>query len=301
MKESRITRDTFILLGVTVFLLISVVLGWYFAWLRPHKALLASTTANYNARLAVANQLPQALTDQKKAEDRLVYLQGQMGFFKQRYRNLYFGDLGVDYATEKPYQKANRETVWRNWMNTYYYGYGPSLKRELERAATAVGVVISTSISVVPPPKAPEEVAPPANGLLKPVGAGAAGGGSARTGGPSGAAAAGPTGGAMSVTVTGPLPNILRYFDSLNTYATLVNVGTITLNNDPGPPTRVRASFSITPYLLASGPGSLLVYGGNTGIGTSGTSSALGTPGTTRPGSTSVTTTASAPVSSNTG
>jgi hypothetical protein len=300
VKESRITRNTYILLGVTVLLLIGAISAWYFGLIRPQKALLATATTNYNTQLGIANQLPTALTEQKKAEDRLVYLQGQMGFLKQRYRNLYFGDLGVDYASETPLQKANREIAWRNWMNTYYYGYGPALKRELERAADAAGVVISTSISVVPPPKAPEEVAPPANGLLKPVGSGGAGGapGGPPIGGPPGAAGAGAAGGAMSVTVSGSLDNILRYFDSLNTYATLVNVGNITLNNDPSSPTRVSASFSITPYLLASGPGSLKVYGGIAGAGAP---AATGLPGTPMTGPASATTTASAPVTTNSG
>ena len=292
MKESRITRNTFILLGVTVLLLIGAISAWYFALIRPQKALLATATTEYNTQLGIANELSSALTEQKKAEDRLVYLQGQMGFFKQRYRNLYFGDLGVDYATETAPQKANREIAWRNWMNTYYYGYGPALKRELERAADAAGVVINTSISVVPPPKAPEEVAPPANGLLKPVGSGGA-----AAGGPPGVAGAGAAGGAMSVTVTGSMNNILRYFDSLNTYATLVNVGNITLNNDPSSPTRVRASFSITPYLLASGPGSQAVYSGLAGTGAAGAFR----PGTTVTAPASAVTTASAPTSVNRG
>lgn len=290
MKESRIKRNTLILGVVALLLLISAILGWYFGLIRPQKALLARTTAEYNTQLGIANQLRQARTDQKKAEDRLVYLRGQMGYFKQRYRNLYFGDLGNEYSSETRDQKANREIAWRKWMNTYYYGYGPALKSELEKAASAAGVIINTSISVVPPPRAPEDVAPPANGLLKPVGSG--GGGAA-----GGAPGAGAAGGAMSVTVTGSLPNILRYFDSLNTYATLVNVGTITLNNDPGPPMRVRASFSITPYLLASGPGSQLVYGRPAGPSTFGTPGIPGAPGTITGRPSSAITTASAPTS----
>ncbi len=290
MKESRIRQNTLILLGATIFLIIALVSAWYFALVRPQQALLARSSTQYQSRLAVAQGLSQALSDQKKAEDQLQYVNGQFDFVRQRYRNLYFADLGQDYATETPIQKGNREAIWRYWMNYYYNGYGPALKKELQDYATTSGVHIASSISVVPPPNKPEDVAPPATGLLKPLSGGGAataspsgpslpssysGGSSLPSSAPSGSGgAAASGGGSMSVTVTGPLPNILRYFNSLNNNATLVKVGTIKLDTEAGQPGTVRATFTLTPYLLAAGPGA--PFPGSPSSGFASSSSASG-------------------------
>lgn len=309
-KESLYKRRIIILVAVALVLWIGGVAGWYFGVLKPQKEELAKVAVAYQTRLATANRLDQAQKDQKKAEDRLAYLNGQLGFLRQRYRNLYFGDIGADYASETLVQKANRETAWRAWMNTYYNGYGPALKRELENAATSSGVIINSMISVTPPPRAPEEVVPPGNGLLKPVVAGAnnAAGGTAPQSLPpttapgTGSPSVGGAGGDMSVSVTGTLPNILRYFDRLNTYATLVRVGSIKLDTDPGPPLRVKATFSITPYLLATGPGAKLgdSAGANPTAGAGGFPRADGIPGAS-PSASPGLTTARAPSSNNAG
>lgn len=261
MRESRVKRNIIILAGVTTLLLVGVILGWYFVLQRPQKALLATATTDYETQLAEAKKLPQALAAQKKAEDRLQYVKGQYEFLRRRYRNLYFSDIGADYASATPLQKANREAIWRYWMNYYYNGYGPALRDELESVANANGVHIISTISVVPPPNKPEDVMPPSSGFLKPVGASTATGGAAPapTTPPAGGAAAGAGGdGSISVTVAGPLSNVLRYFDSLNANSTLVKVGTIKLDTDAGPPAGVKATFTLTPYLLTNGPGALI-------------------------------------------
>ena len=249
MRESRITRNIFILVGATVLLLAALIFGWYFVLVRPQKVIYAKAKTDYDAQLVVANQLTQSLADERKAEDRLSYISGQFDFLRKRYRNLYFGNIGSDYAADTLEQKANREAIWRNWMNYYYNGYGPALQKELQDYATANNVHIVSSISLVSPPNKPEDVQPPATGLLKPL----AGGGAAASG-----AAAGGDGGSMSVTVSGSLPDILRYFNSLNNNVTLVKIGTIKLDTEPGPPVRVRATFTLTPYLLSAGPGAVI-------------------------------------------
>ena len=253
MKESRITRNTYILMGATLFLLIVLVLAWYFGLVRNQRARLLTASTQYATQLEIANKLPQAQIDQKKAEDRLQYVNGQFKFVRQRYRSLYFGDIGADYATETDIQKANRVAIWRQWMNYYYNGYGPALRKELQDYATASGVNIISSIAVVPPPNKPEDVAPPVSGLMKPLSGGATGGGGAT---PAAVATTGADGGgSMNVTVIGTLPNILRYFNSLNNNSTLVKIGTIKLDTQVGTPGRVSATFVLTPYLLSNGPG----------------------------------------------
>lgn len=277
MKESRITRNIYILMGATLFLLLALVLAWYFGLVRGQRAKLLTASTQYATRLETANKLPQAQIDQKKAEDRLQYVNGQFNFVRQRYRSMYFGDIGADYATETAVQKANREAIWRNWMNYYYNGYGPALRKELQDYATASGVNIVSSIAIVAPPNKPEDVAPPASGLMKPLSGTATAVGA--TGGGGAAPAAGATtgadgGGSMNVTVIGTLPNILRYFNSLNNNSTLIKVGTIKLDTDAGTAGRVRATFILTPYLLSNGPGARIAGDrttGSAGIGGSST------------------------------
>lgn len=257
MRESRVKRNIIILAGVATLLLVGIVLGWYFVLQRPQKTLLAAAQTEYETQLATAKKLPRALADQKKAEDRLQYIKGQFDFLRRRYRNVYFSDLGADYGSETPLQKANREAIWRYLLNYYYNGYGPALQRELQDYATASGVNIVSLINVVSPPNKPEDVVPPPSGLIKPIGAstGSAGAPASAPGAAPGVAAGASGDGALSVTIVGPLPNILRYFDALNTNTTLVRVGTIKLDTDAGPPVQVRATFSLLPYLLSNGPG----------------------------------------------
>lgn len=253
--ENRVRRNTFILYGVSALGLVAIVLAFYFVFLRPQQETRAQVQKNLSEQTSTAQGQRNAVIAKRKAEDRLVQLQGQIRFFRQRYRGLYFGALGSDYASEAPIERANREAIWRNWMNTYYSGLGPSLSQELIAVADATGVQIDTSVLIEAPPKAPEEVAPPANGLLKPVSSGAAG--AAPAAAPAGGAPAAQTGGSINVNVTGTLPNILTYFSRLNTTQTLMNIGAVKLETVSPVPTRIRATFTATPYLLASGPGAL--------------------------------------------
>lgn len=251
--ENRVRRNIFILAGISALSLVGIVLAWYFVFLRPQQEKTAKLQADLVARQNIAAQQSQAVVAQRKAEDRLVQLNGQLQFFRKRYRSLYFGDLGSDYASETTLQRSNREAAWRNWMNTYYSGLGPSLSQELVAVADATNVKINTQVLIQAPPKAPEEVAPPANGLLKPVSS------SGATRSPSTSASAGAvdTGGSINVEVVGTLPAILNYFSRLNTTQTLMTIGAFKLETVSTVPTLIRATFTATPYLLASGPGAL--------------------------------------------
>ena len=224
--ESTIKKRMYILAGVTVFLLISMVVAWGFALNRPLLENIQKERSSYEERRAVADKLPDALAARKAAEERREYVKGQLAFFRQRYRSLYL-DTGLETDT-KEVKEAKTVQTWQRWMNEYYAGYGIALKRELEGIATASQVTIRSAIKVDPPPKAPEEVTPPPSGLLKPT-----------------------TGGVLSVEIIGPYPAILQFLDRINQSRILMVVGNIKLE---GSSPFIRASFPITPYLVATGP-----------------------------------------------
>ncbi len=284
--ESRIKRNIYILLGVTVFLLLAMCAGWFFALVRPQRELLTKAEADYKTRKAVADRLEGALSDLKKTEDRREYLKGQLAFFRQRYRNLYFGDIGTGEATDTLLQKKARLTAWRRWLNEYYSEYGTELTATLREMADSSAVQLTQTVKVDAPPKAPEDVVAPANGLFKPVG-----------------------GGSINLTVTGPFENVMDFFNRVNRSPILLVIGTLKLNaqgaagapgaqgaptgplasSAPGgapavtpasteaPP--IIATFSATPYLLASGPG--VPLGGNAAAAPAGSAAPSGIPGAT--------------------
>jgi hypothetical protein len=229
MQEKIIKRNIIIAISVTVFLLIVMVVAWGQLLVKPQNAAIAAAELKYQDRKKVADALPTALTEKRKAEDQRQYLEGQLAFFRSRYRSLYFGAIN---DTNPAIQEAAREVAWRRWMNEYHVGYGIALKRELEAAANATGVTISSAIKVSAPPRAPEEVAPTSNGLFR------------------------PTSSPMSMTIVGTLPAILQFFNRINQSSILMVVDRNLKLEGYSP--EIKATFSLTPYLLAAGPGAKL-------------------------------------------
>ena len=140
-----------------------------------------------------------------------------MDYFRKRYRNLEF-NLTSEGATQ---------ATWIRLLNEHFADYGLELRRQLVQAADESGVVINTAAKIENPPQVPENVIPPPSGFAKPV-----------------------TGGALSVTVTGSASAILRFFDRINKAEILMGVGNVKLE---GTSPLISASFSLTPYLVASG------------------------------------------------
>jgi hypothetical protein len=242
--EKTIKRNIYIVLGLTVFLLIAMVAAWGTLLVKPQKAAIAQAQTDYQASKAIADRLPQAIADKTKAEDRRAYLRGQMAFFRQRYRSLYFGAIN---DPNPAVQKAARIVAWRRWQNEYFNDYGIVLRQELINVANATGVTINTAVKVTAPPRAPEEVAVPAYGLFK------------------------PTGGALSLTITGTLSDIMQFFNRINQSSILMLVDRNVRLEGYSP--EIKATFSVTPYLLASGPGVAL------GTGTAGAAAPAAAPG----------------------
>jgi hypothetical protein len=256
--EGRIKRNIYILIGVTILLLGGMIAAWYFALIKPIKERTERTVKSYDEEAAVANTLQQKLDDLKKAEDRKVYLEGQLAYFRLRYRNLRFGDIGTDPANLTEAQKGARIAVWRAQLNEFYSGYNDALRRTLVSVANETGVDINIPPPKVDaPPKAPEDVVIPATGFFRPT--------------------SNTNNGALNTTVTGSLSEIMRFFNRINYSPVLMVIGAIKLEDasaggtnagqggSSGAPTpalttadgqnQIRATFSVTPYLLAAGEG----------------------------------------------
>ena len=205
---------------------------------RPQKEELTKTQAHYEARKALADGLKKALAAQRKSEDELGYAKDQMQFLtgtaqrRGRFRSLYFGEING----ESDANKAARLVTWHRWLNEYYSGFGLALSEELIRIANQAGVVLKTTskIQVDAPPRNPEDVAPPSHGFMMPL--------------------SNSNGGALSVTITGDLSHILQFFDEINQSTILMVVGNIKLS---GYSPLITSTFTLTPYLLATGPGAI--------------------------------------------
>lgn len=236
--EAKIRRNIFILVGATFLLLLIITVAWFMLLVRPQKEELTKTQATYDARKSLADGLQKAMAAQRKSEDELAYAQEQMQFLsgtaqrKGRFRSLYFGEInGTSDANQ-----AARLVTWHRWLNEYYSGFGFALSAELVRIAQQSGVVLKTTskIQVDPPPRNPEDVKPPPHGFMLPL--------------------SNSNGGALGVSVTGDLSHILRFFDGINQSSILMVIGNIKL---VGYSPQITATFNLTPYLLASGPGAI--------------------------------------------
>ena len=240
------------LIGAFV-LIVAMVLVWKFKFYDPLISTLATTNTAFETNKTQAAKLDGALKSALLAQQRLDLASGELDYFRTRYRSLPF-DL-----TESPIiGQGPRNATWRRYLTEYASGFGLEARRQLIRAADESGVKISTNIKVQAPPQNPEEVTAPASGLLKPQ---------TET---------------LAVKVTGPFGNILNFFQIINRSEILMTIGNVkvegtsptaagnspaTAGGSPESPsapvtpqsptdtsTTIEASFTITPYLLVSGP-----------------------------------------------
>lgn len=240
--EARIRRNLIILAVSTFLLVVIITTAWFLLLVRPQKENLTKTQANYEARKTLADGLAKALAAQRKSEDELGYAQEQMEFLtgtadrQGRFRSLYFGEINGNSDANK----AARLVTWHRWLNEYYAGFGQAFSDELIRIARVSGVILKTDgqIKVDAPPRNPEDVKPPAHTFMMPL--------------------SNSNGGAVNISITGDLPHILRFFEEVNQASILMVVGNVKLQ---GYSPRITASFPLTPYLLASGPGAVVSGG----------------------------------------
>ena len=203
---------------------------------------IAAETTAYDTDSTAAKKLASSLQAQKIAENNRDFAKEQVDAFRARFRSLSFD-------VEPASGKGAREATWRRYLNEYYTDYGVELRRELIQAADESGVIIVTSVKINTPPQNPEDVVAPPSGFLKPL-----------------------TTDSLPITVEGTLPNILRFFNRINQSEILTTTGTTT---SPGMRVEntalgVRATFTLTPYLLATGPSAQIAGGGATPTGAAG-------------------------------
>lgn len=239
--ETRIRRNIIILVVVTFLVLVGMSAGWFFALVRPQREQIAQVGKEYDEFALSAGKLDTNLKEKQKAEDQLKYLTGQLEFFRGGqtnrdaiglYRRMYFGEIegGGDV------NKAARDYAWRAWMNEYHYQFGPALRDEFLRAEAASGIALTMpAIIVDAPPQMPELVKAPTNGFLKPLSA--------------------TNNGTLTMTISGAFPNLLRFLNTINHASILMVIGNIKLE---GYSPTIKATFTVTPYLIAAGPGAKL-------------------------------------------
>ena len=209
------------LIGAFV-LIVAMVLVWKFKFYDPLISELATTNTDYETNKTQAGKLDNALKTALLAQQRLDLASGELAYFRTRYRSLPF-DL-----TESPViGQGPRNATWRRYLNEYASGFGLEARRQLIRAADESGVQISTNIKVQAPPQNPEDVVAPPSGLLKPQTE------------------------ALAVKVTGTFGSILNFFQIINKSEILMTVGNVKV---AGTSPSIEATFTITPYLLVSGP-----------------------------------------------
>jgi len=299
MTETKIRRSIFILIGLTVLLLIGMVLGWFFVLVRPQKEAIAEVQGNYEKRKSVADGLQGALDAQQKADDKKRYVDAQLAFFRGnaetgwqgRYRAFRYGDIGDPNATMTKEQTARRNDAFGRALRENFSNYGISLGEALTEQANAVPLdhgrklLFSTSVKVDAPPKMPEDLTIPANGLIKPT--------------------AGTGDGALACTVVGSFNQIKDYFNRINRAPILFVIGTVKLTvgaeagatsstttagalagavnavstlTSAGPPP-ITCTFNITPYLLATGEGAQKLTIGGAAPAADGDAGGVGGPG----------------------
>ncbi len=203
-------------------LIVAMVLVWKFRFYDQVVSQLATTNTSYDTEKANADKLAPTLKSALLAQQRLALAQGELDYFRTRYRSLPF-DL-----TETPISgQGPRNATWTRYLNEYASGFGLEARRQLIRAADESGVQIKTNIKVDAPPQNPEDVVNPPSGLLKPQSA------------------------PLAVSVTGTFGSILNFFQIINRSEILMVIGNVKM---AGASPNIEATFTITPYLLVSGP-----------------------------------------------
>ena len=209
------------LIGAFV-LIVAMVLVWKFKFYDPLVSELGTTAGEYDTEKAKAGKLAGALKGALLAQQRLELANGELDYFRTRYRS-----LPMDLTESPIIGQGPRNATWRRYLNEYASGFGLEARRQLLRAAYESGVQLDTNIKVAAPPQNPEEVVAPPSGFLKPE---------TET---------------LGASVTGTFGSILNFFQIINKSEILMVVGNVKME---GESPAIKATFSITPYLLVSGP-----------------------------------------------
>ena len=202
-------------------LIVAMVLVWKFRFYDPLLSELDTTNTEFTKQDTQAKKLNGALKGALLAQQKLDLASGELDYFRTRYRS-----LPMDLTESPVVAQGPRNATWRRYLNEYASDFGLATRSQLVRAADESGVQISTNIKVQPPPQNPEDVVAPPSGLLKPETE------------------------ALAVTVTGTFGSILQFFQIINKSEILMVIGNVKME---GTSPAIKATFTVTPYLLVSG------------------------------------------------
>lgn len=225
MREKQLNLRILIARILTIVIMVGGLVFWKFKKYDEVNARINTANAALTTAETDAGKLYTTLQAKTLESQKLALSRAQVAYFRKRYRNLEFNLSGP----------GPTEATWVRLLNEYFADYGLELRRQLIQAADEAGVVITTSAKVDNPPQIPEQVTVPPSGFIKPV-----------------------TGGSLAVTTTGGADALLRFFERVNQAEILMGVGNVKLE---GTTPNIKASFTITPYLVASGESAVLPAG----------------------------------------
>ena len=179
-------------------LIVAMVLVWKFRFYDKVVSQLASTNSSYATEKANADKLAPTLKAALLAQQRLDLAQGELQYFRTRYRSLPFDLTQTAVSGQGP-----RNATFVRYLNEYASGFGLETVRQLKRAADESGVRINSSIKVDAPPQNPEDVTSPPSGLLKPASA------------------------PLAVSIKGTFGDILSFFQIINRSEILMVIGNV--------------------------------------------------------------------------
>jgi hypothetical protein len=222
MRETKLKRWILgIYIGMVV-LLVAMVLVWKLRFYDKVNTEITDANTALTKAKAKALGLNDQLFAEAKANEKLALARSQVEYFRARFRH-------INFDTSSP---GAINATWIRYMNEYFSDFGLEARRQLIASADETGVKINTKIVVSAPPQNPEDLVSPPSGYLKPV-----------------------TTGSIEVTVEGNLPAVLRFFERVNKSPILMLVGNVKLE---GVSPNIKATTTITPYLVAAGPSAQL-------------------------------------------
>ncbi|RYG70580.1 hypothetical protein EON80_07570 [bacterium] len=215
--ETKLWRGIYLTFGITFALIVAMIVVWKLKFYDEVNAQITKKSGELDTQTTTAAKLSDNLLKAAIAKDRGALAKQQLTYLRSRYRSLNF-DLT---------DNGRRNITWQGYMNEYFANFGLEMRRELVQAAQDTDVILNTSLKVDAPPPMPENVVAPPSGFLTPV-----------------------TGKNMTVDVVGSLPDILRFLQRINRSAILMSVGGIKVE---GASPLTKATFTISPYLVAKG------------------------------------------------
>jgi hypothetical protein len=215
--ETKLRRSIIATFAVTFALIVAMIVVWK---LKFYDDVTSKQTVAQDAltkQKTDADKLAVNLLAEAVAKDRVDLATRQLDYFQARFRSLDF-DLTNEFT---------RNRTWVGYMQEYYADYGLQMRRQLVQAAEDTNVVLTTTLKVDAPPQLPEAVVPQNSGFMKPI-----------------------SGGSITVDVVGAYADIVQFLRRINRSAILMSIGNIKLE---GASPLTKATFTITPYLVAKG------------------------------------------------